>query len=192
MPNIAVPAPPDALFKLKFHQVAIYSADPEAAVEFWEAAGFHNWTEDECILRGTEHGRPLLMKEREFFNYDIMPLELCYMQYSTGYFRRGDRRSGDKPFIGHMATYVEDLEAEINRINESLDIRPYRVYDSVEHQNPYLVEKKQKFHKCIYNTMEWLGFDVKLTQRVFPGDPHYPAPLTATERGLLDHGFGHA
>jgi len=167
MPNIAVPAPPESLFKLKFHQVAIYHHDPQSAVEFWEAAGFHNWVQDECELTGTEYNEPLEMREREYFNYDILPLELCYFQYSTGQFSREDGRNGDPPFLAHMAAYVDNLEEQTHRLAKELNLHPYRLYDSVAHQNPYLTERGITFHKAIYDTTTWLGFDVKLTQKVF-------------------------
>lgn len=186
MPNVAIPAPPESIFKIKFHQVAIYAADPEGCMEFWEAAGFQNWTTDECVLRGIENGKHFLMKEREYFNYDILPLEFCYFQYSRGVYREDEGSDGEPPFLALMAAYVEDLEAQMQRIYDTIGLFPYRVYDSVEHQNPYLVEKQQLFHKCLYDTRSWLGFDVKLTQRVFPGDKNYPTPLTPPERAELD------
>ena len=189
MPNLAVLAPPESLFKLKFHQVAIYHSDPESAVEFWEAAGFQDWTRDECVLRGTyENDETFLMKEREYFNYDILPLEFCYFQYSTGVYKEEDGRDGEPPFLALMAAYVDNLEATMTRIGMELGLHPYKVYDSVEHRNPYLTEGPKagmRFHKCLYDTANWLGFDVKLTQRVMPGDHMYPAPLTDEERATL-------
>jgi hypothetical protein len=167
MPNVAVPAPPDALFKLKFHQLAIYHHNPEAAVRFWMDAGYTEWVQDDCLLLGKEYDVSITMREREFFNYDILPLELCYMQYSTGQFSTQDDRSGNPPFLAHMAAYVENLEEQMMRIKATLNLHPYRIYDSVEHQNPYLVKRGITFHKAIYDTTHWLGYDVKLTQKVF-------------------------
>jgi hypothetical protein len=168
VPNIVVPAPPESLFKLKFHQVAIYHHDPESAVEFWSDAGFISWTKDECLLRGVmEDGIEFEKKEKEWFNYDILPLELCYFQYNTGFYRMPEARDGEPPFLALMAAYVDNLEEEITRIFQHLEIEPIMIYDSVTHENPYLVERGITFHKCLYDTTSWLGFDVKLTQKVY-------------------------
>jgi len=189
MPNIAVPAPPDAIFRVKFHQVSIYHANPEEAVDFWKAAGFTEWTSDECVLRGFEYGRPFLEVESEWFNYDILPLEFCLFHYRRGAYKIDEGMDGEPPFLALMAAYVDSLEQKMAEIAEDLDLYPFKVYDSVEHRNPYLTEGPKagmRFHKCLYNTSNWLGFDVKLTQRVMPGDAHYPAPLSHDEKVALD------
>ena len=166
MPNIAIPAPAEALFNLKFHQVAIYHSKPEMAIDFWIDAGYTNWSEDTALLVGTEFGDPSVKEGHMFFNYDIMPMELEYVHYDTGHRHRRDLRDGFEPFISHMSTYVEDLDAELLRISQESGMDPYHLFVTQDHTNPVVVERKLRFKEAIYNTRSFLGYDVKLIQRV--------------------------
>jgi len=166
MPNIAIPAPEGSIFGLKFHQVAIYHNKPELAVDAWMDMGFDNWSEDTALLVGAEFGDPSVKEGHMFFNYDILPMELEYVHYSTGRRHNRDPRDGSEPFISHMSTYVEDLEHELARIQADVGMEPYHRFTTQDHSNPVVVERKMRFKEAIFNTRSFLGYDIKLIQRV--------------------------
>jgi hypothetical protein len=166
VPNIAIPAPPDGLWDLKFHQVAIYHNDPETAVMEWSDMGYDQWTSDVATLVGMEWGDPSQKEGQMWFNYDILPMEFEYVKYSTEFRHTLDQRDGHPPFISHMSTYVEDLDAQVQKVEDALGITPYHRFVTRNHQNPYVVEKEVRFKEAIYDTRLLLGFDVKMIQRV--------------------------
>lgn len=168
MPNVAVPGPPDGLWKLKFHQVAIYAHEDVIgdAIEFWVNAGYDNWHEDSADLVGSENGRGLSKAAHMFFNYDILPLEMEYVSYEGLHRNSRDDRSGIPPFLSHFSTYVEDIEAEVLRIQDETGLLPYHRFITQGHDNPVVIEKGVRFKEAIYNTRRWLGYDVKMIQRV--------------------------
>lgn len=165
MPNIAIPTPPDAFFGLKFHQVAIYHEDPYEAVELWKDAGFTEWHCDTASLIGTEYGDPSFKTAEMWFNYDIMPLELEYVTYSTGQRNSRDPRDGHPPFISHLSTYVEDVDVEVDRFTNEFGHLPYHRFTTSDHSNPNVIGKK-RFREAIFNTTAMLGYDIKMIQRV--------------------------
>jgi hypothetical protein len=165
VPNLAIPTPDGAFWGLKFHQVAIYHADPDDAIQFWVDAGYDNWHEDQATLVGTEHGESSQKDAQMFFNYDVMPLELEYVHYSTEYRNSRDMRDGHPPFISHLSTYVEDLDDEVQRIREEFAQDPYHRFLTYNHENPNVVGVK-RFREAIFDTSNLLGYDIKLIQRV--------------------------
>lgn len=167
MPNVAIPGPPEGLWNLKFHQVAIYAHKEvvDSALEFWSQSGYKNWHTDRAQLVGAEHGIPLIKNAEMHFNYDILPLELEYVSY-TGLARNSrDDRSGIPPFLSHFSTYVENIAAEVARVEQETGLRPYHRFVTNGHTNPN-VQGSKRFMEAIYNTRRFLGFDVKMIQRV--------------------------
>lgn len=165
MQNIAIPTPEGSFWGLKFHQVAIYHHAPEEAIDFWVDAGYTEWHKDEALLVGTEYGETSIKNAQMFFNYDILPLELEYVNYNTRFRHRQDRRTGEPPFISHMSVYVEDIEAELSRIYHVYGDWPYHRFVTNHHTNPNVLGKK-RFMEAIYSTERYLGYDIKLIQRV--------------------------
>lgn len=166
MPNIAIPGPASGIWNLKFHQVAIYHADPESAVLEWSDLGYDKWTSDTATLVGTEWGDPSQKEGEMWFNYDILPMELEYVKYNTPFRHTLDDRDGHPPFISHMSTYVEDLDEKLEEIEQTIGIRPYHEFQTHDHTNPTVVERKLRFKEAIYDTRRLLGYDVKMIQRV--------------------------
>lgn len=166
MPNIPVLAPVGALFSLKFHQVAIYHANPESAIAFWEKAGYTDWHRDTATLTGSEHGRASKKIGRMFFNYDILPCELEYVHYDSPTRHAHDPRDGCVPFISHCSAYVSDINAEVRRVGKILGIEPYHRFITGQHHNPVVIGKNIRFREAIFGTGVLLGFDIKLIQKV--------------------------
>lgn len=165
MPNVAVPTLPDSFWGLKFHQVAIYHYDPKAAVEMWIDLGYTNWHEDTALLKGSEWGEESSKHGHMFFNYDILPLELEYVRYTTSRRHTNDGRSGKPPFLSHLSVYVEDIGYEVARIESEYSWAPYHKFVTQDHTNPN-VRGKKRFMEAIYNLNGLLGYDVKMIQRV--------------------------
>lgn len=167
MPNVAIPGPPEGLWGLlKFHQVAIYHAWPEKAVEDWTGMGYSKWIHDSATLTGTEWFEQSSKIGYMWFNYDILPMELEYVRYDSPTRHSGDERTGDTPFISHMSTYVDDVDATVHRINQEHDWLPYHQFLTGEHRNPAVIERGLRFKEAIYDTRGLLGFDIKLIQRI--------------------------
>jgi hypothetical protein len=177
--NVAVPGPPDGIFDLKFHQVAMYHPDSERAVSLWEDFGYYNWLPDHTLLRGTLHGNPIEVYENLFFNYELWPHEMEYIQYDPGRILPGDERDPSKPWISHWATYVDDLDAKLAEVEDEMGLKPYFIYVTVTHENPALNASGERFYECLIDTQDLLGHDLKLIQRVYPGQPHYPTEQAA-------------
>lgn len=162
--NKAVAAPAEALFDLKFHQVAIYTNDVYASVMRWVDMGFENWSFDHATLVGADRGRMDSKDAFMAFNYDILPLELEYVSYN-GPRNSVDQRDGREPFLSHLSTMVEELGPVMDRLNRDFNIAPYHMFTTKGHTNPHCAGKK-RFREAIYDTTPLLGFDIKLIQRV--------------------------
>lgn len=165
MPNVRVPAPPMAFWELKFHQVAIYTANILAATEQWISMGYEDWVYDSATLVGTEHGASHSKIGHMAFCYDAIPCELEYVNYSTPTRHNNDGRNGDPPFLSHMSTYVSDIRDEVSRLDMVYGARPYHRFHTEDHHNKNLPEGTY-FEEAIYDTSKVLGFDLKLIQKV--------------------------
>lgn len=162
--NKAIAAPAEALFDLKFHQVAIYCLDIDAAVARWIRMGYKNWSHDHALLDGIDRGDVILKRARMAFNYDILPLELEYVSY-MGPRNLRDQRDGSEPFLSHLSTMVEDVDETAARLLADFGLAPYHQFVTRNHSNPH-VKGKKRFKEAIYDTTPMLGFDIKLIQRV--------------------------
>lgn len=179
MPNIAIPTPPGSWFGLKFHQVAIYVAEMTTATGWWEDRGYTAWVWDTATLRGVEKddsGEYVHSTKvgHMAFNYDILPCELEYVRYETPTRNPTDDRDGSEPFISHMSTYVSDIKDEISRLYVNHDVQPYHRFYTSEHHNKGLPEGTY-FEEAIYDTRRFLGFDLKLIQKVTAEDQLTPS-----------------
>lgn len=162
--NLPVPGPDDAVFGLKFHQVAIYCADMQRAILEWTVMGYSRWHYDEAVLVGLDRGELSRKQARMAFNYDIMPLELEYVSY-MGPRNSQDSRDGSSPFISHLSTMVEDVDEKCAQLMMDFGIAPYHQFVTEQHSNPNVAGKK-RFKEAIFDTAAMLGFDIKLIQRV--------------------------
>lgn len=162
--NKAIAAPAEALFDLKFHQVAIYMLDMDAAISRWGRLGYPNWSRDNAVLDGIDRGVRVKKRARMAFNYDIMPLELEYVSY-MGPRNQRDLRDGSQPFLSHLSTMVEDVDEVAARLLDEHGLSPYHQFVTRDHTNPH-VQGKKRFKEAIYDTSMLLGFDIKLIQRV--------------------------
>jgi len=162
--NKAIPGPAEAIFGLKFHQVAIYTLDPMAAVAAWQRMGYTEWSRDTALLIGQDRGHLVSKRAIMMFNYDIIPMEFEYVSY-MGPRNRADSRDGSVPFISHLSTMVEDVDETAATLLADHGLAPYHQFVTRDHTNPHVLGKK-RFKEAIYDTAGLLGFDIKLIQRV--------------------------
>lgn len=172
-----MPAPipvnvPGALFDYQFHQVAIFCPrGADAAVAHWEELGYDNWIEDNAELKGllmnhhTGGYEETVTKARMLFNYDIMPMELEFLEYYGPSRWQVEQNMGVDPFISHMSVYVDDVIAETQRLVGLLGKKPFHRFITQNHSNPGVVGKK-RFIESIFDTRDFLGYDTKLIQKV--------------------------
>ena len=172
--NVAVPGPPDGIFGLKFHQVAIHHPHLYDVVEFWKDAGYRNWTEDNALMKGTECGEQVVRPGSLRFNYEIFPHELEYLRFSDERYFIDDDRDVYEPFISHWSVHVDDLDTKLAEVKDEIGIDPFFKYHTIKHTNPGLVASGQLFYECFLDTRMILGHHLKMIQRVYPGDANYP------------------
>lgn len=173
-----IPSPVQGLFGYQFHQVAIFCPEGvDDAVEHWRSLGYTNWIEDSARLKGLLYGLPVETEARMLFNYDIMPMELEFLDYSGP--SRHEGATG-APYISHMSVYVNDVHLETTRLTAALGDRPpFHRFITQNHTNPGVAGKK-RFIESIFDTTGLLGYDTKLIQKV-PWDFDDESWLGATE-----------
>lgn len=158
---------PESIFGYQMHQVAIFTDHAQAAVDKWKSFGHTEWAEDKAVLVGKLDGieGTIFTYAHMWFNYDIMPMELEFLEY-TGHNRHAaEGRDGAQPFISHMSTYVDNVFIEAMKMQIHFNMLPYHRFVTTNHQNPHVLGKK-RFIECIYDTRELLGYDIKLINKV--------------------------
>ncbi len=152
-------------FGYQFHQVAMFCPrGVNDAVAHWRRLGYQNWIEDRAELKGKLNGKSVTTSARMLFNYDIMPMELEFLEYH-GPSRWVAVHEDSDPFISHTSVYVEDVATETIRLGVILGRRPYHRFITQAHTNPGVAGKK-RFIESIFDTKHLLGYDTKLIQKV--------------------------
>lgn len=167
MPAPIPTAVPNGFFDYQFHQVAMFCPDgADAAKAHWERLGYNNWIEDNAELKGLLHGEPVVTKARMLFNYDIMPMELEFLEYyGPSRWESVQQNEGLTPFVSHMSVYVDDVIQETRILKDALGFGPFHRFITQNHTNPGVVGKK-RFIESIFDTHNLLGYDTKLIQKV--------------------------
>lgn len=175
-------------FGAKFHQVAIYTTDVGDSVQPYFEMGYDNWKTDTAVLVGYRRAAHSLVWVPETcqadmaFNYDIMPLELEFLQYH-GPSRHHERSLLDHiPFISHMSVHVDSVREIIEKFKEDYGTIPIHVFVTQDHTNPAVKDKK-RFIECIFDTRAWFGYDIKCIERV-AWDTDATAQGILTDTGL--------
>lgn len=172
-------------FGFEFHQVAMFTQDIDGAVETYSSLGFTEWTWDHATLKGIRYINGIWQSVTTLatmaFNYEIMPMELEFLEYDGQSAHRHQERSqfSAVPFISHMSVHVESVQETIVRLAQEA-LSPYHIFVTQDHDNPYIVGKK-RFVECIFDTRADLGYDIKCIERI-PWD----SPLNAWEYFVPD------
>lgn len=161
----AIPTNVPSFFGYQFHQVAIFTDHAEEAVEEYQAMGYTEWVNDTADLIGYFHGQFVVTKATMWFNYDIFPGELEFLEYEGPNRHADEGRTGEKPFISHMSTYSDSVFRDSVDFWKKFGKLPYHQFITANNSNPAVAGKK-RFIECIYDFRDLLGFDIKLIQKV--------------------------
>jgi hypothetical protein len=160
-----IPSNVRSFLPYQWHQVAIYTDEPERAIEQYERLGYRNWVYDQADLIGNLEGEAVVTKAYMAFNYDIFPGELEFLRYIGPNRHQQEGRDGEVPFISHMSTYVDNVFLESTQIYKTFGMIPYHQFITGNNTNP-AVKGLKRFIECIYDFRDLLGYDLKLIQKV--------------------------
>jgi len=149
---------------LEMHQLAMYTVNPQYAVNFLKHLGFDQWSQDSADLVGEYYGEPSTVRGYMSFNYQALPgKELEFVSYD-GHMDFKYSANGSA-FMSHISSYVDDVDDSVAFIKKQLKMEPYHRFITSNHSNPRIAGKKC-FKEAIYETTAELGFNLKLIQKV--------------------------
>lgn len=149
-------------FGLEFHQVAVYTPTPLAAVSVLSALGFSTWSQDTATLTGTYAGLRCALEAAMFFNYQMLSGKELEFVYYNGH--PDDRYTQGGVFFSHVSAYVDNIDVKCEEIFWVHNMLPVHRFETSNHTNPHVAGKKH-FREAIFETPE-LGFNVKLIEKV--------------------------
>ena len=170
---------------LKIDQIAIATKDSKKLVKTLEMLGLDEWTFDEVVAEGTVRGVEGSNKAYLNFNYQ-MDIEFEVLEYVEGaswHDKLRESKEKSSNFLSHIGYHIHDekeviagsgeivvatAEDRLQEIKTKFLQAGYKVAQevwTVSHTNAYLLQQKRKYHYIIFDTVEELGFDVKLIVR---------------------------
>jgi len=170
---------------LKIDQIAIATKDSKKLVKTLEMLGLDEWTFDEVMAEGTVRGEKGTNIAHLNFNYQ-MDIEFEVLEYVSGkswHDKLRESKEKSSNFLSHIGYHIHDEKETIAVAGETIiataeerlqEIKAkflqagYKVAQEVwtlAHTNQYLKDQKRKYHYIIFDTVEELGFDVKLIVR---------------------------
>lgn len=161
---------------MKFDQIAIATPEPETAIQIFQDLGLLNpddeWVQD--VATGTARvwdSEPEELRGELKFNYDLADIkEFELLTYGDG--NDWLSRSGvTLPTVSHLGVHVSHEEAaEVIGRAAYLGLSIAQQVATHSHENAYLIERERTYVYTIIHTRTWLGFDVKLIERIEGGD----------------------
>ena len=153
--------------KFKVEQLALYPADPEAAMELLTAIGAGDWAKDHVVARGEVFGEAGENDANLNFEYDMLQgaNELEVLQYTKGPNWMDLRPNADPHRVSHLGMHCTGVELEGWR--EFFDGRGILVAQEVvtkSHTNPHIAGKRW-YNYVIFDTHAILGVDLKFIVR---------------------------
>jgi len=150
--------------QFKIEQVALFPADPAAAIELLTAMGLGAWARDNVLAEGKVFGDRALSQGALAFNYEASSdkaLELEVLNYVVG----DHWMSGREPSVSHLGMHcsAEDLEKWRTFFAER-KIKVAQEVNTIRHTNP-VIAGKRFYTYCIFDTRRILGVDVKFIVR---------------------------
>ncbi len=162
----------------KFEQVAFYVPDIAKAKIAYRALGCNVWKDDTVTAKGRVglrnqaiDGVDTVNVAQLAFNYDL-GTELELITYVAGSNWHNDQGRVDldgqtaNGFMSHMSYHVTNMDVEVKRLKSTGLGHVIQDVKTLSHTNPYLIEQKRKYRYVIFSTRAYLGFDVKLIQRL--------------------------
>lgn len=160
------------MFEFNIEQVAVAVLDIEDAVRQYRRAGFKNWVEDLVVLdvinrskRGYEEVRGTSVAALAF-SYDVIPgKEFELIQFKTGDSFHDALLT--KPAMSHMGLHVDSIAVWINN-SPFRGIKQLMEARTLSHTSAPVVESGKRYKYVILDTLETLGFYLKLIERIMP------------------------
>lgn len=153
----------------KVEQVALYTPDIKKAITLHKAVlGLNQWTNDVVTAQGTCFGKAIDGGSvgNLAFNYDL-GIEFELLNYVKGINWHSERgRNLDETFLSHMGWHVDDIESEKKYLYDNFGIEVAQELFTQNHTNEFLKENKRTYHYCVFDTLEALGWDLKLIKRI--------------------------
>lgn len=154
---------------IKIEQVAIYAPNPNLLIEnLSQSLGLTEWVHDTVIAQGDVFGREAMNKAKLSFNYQLgYEFELITYHNPSGqdWHSAQGRALNGFPFLSHKGYHVEDMEAEKKKYTDLGWVIAQEV-KTISHTNPYLIEKKRRYHYVVFDSRKIIGFDLKLIKRI--------------------------
>lgn len=160
------------MFEFNIEQVAVAVPDIEDALRQYRRAGFRNWVEDLVVLdvtnrtsRGYEEVSGTSVAALAF-SYEVIPgKEFELIQFKTG--NSFHDLLVAKPGMSHMGLHVDNIDVWINNspfrgVKKIMDAR------TLSHTSAPVVESGKHYKYVILDTIEQLGFYLKLIERIMP------------------------
>jgi hypothetical protein len=162
----AKPEPKQA--DIQVDQVAICTKDPAFAIGLLnEIFGSDEWHKDRVVASGEVFGQPAINEAHLAFNYQLMKGGI---EFEVLHYKAGDNWVQNlNPCVSHLGVHVEQLGPVRERLMKmGLDIIQEVATES--HTNPAIKDNRRYLY-TIFATRAYLGFDLKLIQRM----PYEPA-----------------
>lgn len=156
--------------KFKIEQIAIYPADPQAAMELLKAIGADDWANDHVVALGQVYGRKRVNEADLAFNYDLVDgKEFEILNYTNG--DHWMASNGRGPSVSHLGMHCS--EDELVKWREFFAERNIGVAQEVltqSHTNP-VIAGKRTYNYVIFDTKAILGTDLKFIVRIDTPEP---------------------
>jgi len=153
----------------KIEQIAIYSDDQGELKSELSKLGITEWVEDIVTAHGFVFGSEETKSVAHLsFNYQL-GYEFELLTYLEGDNWHNSRQSdaylrGDS-FLSHKGVHVDNADV-IRQQMIDMGINIAQELWTDHHTNPYLIEKKRKFHYIVFDTQHLFGFDYKVIERI--------------------------
>lgn len=150
----------------RIDQIALYSSDPASlAVLLGEVFGQKlEWTGDTVTAEGTLYEQKEIVNRAELaYNYQICGVEFEILHYTMGSAWQNDK-SPHQPRVSHFGVHVDDLTEWESRMR-GLGFKTAQSVVTTDHTNP-VIKDTRRYSYQIWDTLEALGFYLKLIQRL--------------------------
>ena len=150
----------------KIEQIALHVPSIDIYIKTLSKIGIGEWSRDEVTASGYVFGKEVKNSVAHLaFNYQCgYEFELLsYQQGNNWHKARGTDLT--QPFLSHKGFHVENIEEDIQYM-EDRGIGIAQELWTEKHTNEHVTSKNRTYHYCVFNTRDFMGFDLKLIQRI--------------------------
>ncbi len=153
---------------MKIEQVAIRSNDPDKLIKNLKQLGIDEWVQDLVTAKGTVFADKNVINVATLnFNYQL-GFELEVLKYESGNnWHKYDGRDVCDHSLSHMGLHVS--KEEMNHWKTKMRLMNIEIAQEVytqSHTNPGV--KGRKYHYVVFDSTKFIGFDLKLIERIMP------------------------